>query len=145
MVTTRILTFAVLFGLGLPACFGSPSNMFAPRFPGAARAPVPREKVQVLSVGRPTCDYEVIGTVFTRGQEDLAPAAAEVGGDGVYDTQCELFQENHMIVVPTAQEIQRANGVSGGTSDNVTSFQTTHANCAGRVYVCKGSGAPKGS
>jgi hypothetical protein len=134
---SKIAIAFVLFVSGAH-CGGGPSEMFAPRFPGAARPPTSPEKVQIVGAGRPSCDYEVIGTVFTRGSENFAKMAASVGGDGVYDTRCQLRTEQHMIFAPTAERVAAANGIAG-TPSSVTGFQTTNSDCAARVFVCKGA------
>jgi len=109
----RAMTFAAVVALAAAAtaCFGSPSDVFAPRYPGAARAPKSPEQVQILKIGRPSCEYAVIGTVFTRGEGDFPRAAAAVGGDGVYDSQCDL------------------NVVAGALSGPASE-------CAARVFIC---------
>ena len=85
----------------------------APRYPGAARAPTAPAHVHViLDVSRPTCAYDVIGTVFTTSREELAGPAAAAGGDGVYDVQCREFSDINLIA-------------------------SRMMDCAGRVYVCK--------
>jgi len=127
-----------LLSLGATAC-DSMYTTFAPRFPGAARQPTSPERVQVLVTGRPTCQYEVIGTVFTHSEESFAKAAAAVGGDGVYDSECEVRGENHQIFVPDKDALKGPAIPGKGAPSEPLAFNTSVARCAARVFVCKGS------
>jgi hypothetical protein len=111
---------------------------FAPRSPGAARPPTSRESIQVLATGRPTCEYEVIGTVFTHSPESFAAAAAAAGGDGVYDSECEVRSENHQIFVPGKDALKGPAIPGKGTYSDPIAFNTATSRCAARVFVCKG-------
>lgn len=105
----------LLVACGCGAGPGRPS--FAPRYPAAERSPTAPSHVRViLDPSRPTCDYDVIGTVFTTSKDELAARAAAVGGDGVYDVQCALHNDGGIV-------------------------QARLADCAGRVFVCKGGGS----
>jgi hypothetical protein len=129
--------FAALLMLS-SGCGGGPTRQFAPRYPGAARPATSPDKIRIVGTGKPPCDYLVIGTIFTRGVAEFAKIAALYGGDGFYDTRCNLRTEQHMIFVPSEQTIAAANGLNRGAPSSAETFQTTSADCAARVFVCKG-------
>jgi hypothetical protein len=119
------------------ACGGGPTRIFAPRYPGPARAPTSRDKILIVGT-KPPCDYDVIGTIFTRGVDEFAEFAAAAGGDGVYDTRCQLRTEQHTIFIPSSASVAAANGLAKTAPSSVETFQTTSSDCAARVFVCKG-------
>ncbi len=106
----------LLFVLFAMACGGGPGRpSFAPRYPNAARPAVAANHVHViLDPSRPSCAYDVIGTVFAKSRDALGDRAAAVGADGVYDVQCLIHNDGGMV-------------------------QASLSDCAGRVYVCRGN------
>lgn len=96
-------------------CGSTQALAYAQRVPGE-RAPKPVAAVALVEMGKPKCDYEVIGAVWGNSLDDLRETAATHGGDGVYDTSCDVSQ--HVGLLLLAQV----------------------GRCDGRVYVCKGGG-----
>ena len=68
----KILTVLVV-GFA-PSC-ANPGLAWAPRHPGPARPPKPAEDVRVVALGRPDCDYRVIGTAFGTSLDELRETA----------------------------------------------------------------------
>ena len=92
---------------------------YAPRTPKQPSRPTAEAAVELhLKDKRPTCDYEVIGSVFSLQTDALAPLrkrAAQAGANGVYDIHCE---DATLRGGPVRTE--------------------ERSRCTGRAYVCKG-------
>jgi hypothetical protein len=90
---------------------------WAPRTTDIDRPEKSVDQVQLLEIGKPKCDYQVIGSAFGRSLDTLVEVAAAHGGDGVYDPGC-------------------SSKIVGGV---MASIDLRHAqtDCGGRVYVCR--------
>jgi hypothetical protein len=103
-------------------CFGCSSNpllLWAPRHPTPELPPKPEGSARLVELGRPDCEYDVIGTVFGTTLDELRLAAEAHGGDGVYDTACFNQDISHYY------------------------FSQIHGQCDGRVFVCTGPARPR--
>lgn len=92
---------------------------YAPRTPGQPSGPTNPADVELhLKDQRPSCKYEVIGSVFSLQRDDLEPLrmrAAQAGANGVYDIRCEDATVNGAVVT------------------------AVRSRCSGRAYVCRGT------
>jgi hypothetical protein len=109
----RASSQALVLGIGLfgiTACGGAQSY-WAPQ---TAESLPPRNvaTVEVHEMVRPSCAYRVIGSAFGDSLDVLRTVAAKHGGDGVYETSCNL------------------------SSIGQGSFERSFMSCRGRVYVC---------
>jgi hypothetical protein len=115
----RALPILCLLACGSAGC-ASAVLAYAPRLPGPERPPRPVAELRLIDLGKPDCNYEVIGTVFADSKQNLVEAAAAHGGDGVYDSSCEARLVSHVY------------------------FSTARVRCDGRVYVCTSKSKSKG-
>jgi hypothetical protein len=64
---------------------------WAPRQANIERPSRSAADVRIVEVGQPTCVFAVMGTAFAGSLAGLAEVAGGVGGDGVYDTSCDVL------------------------------------------------------
>jgi len=116
----QALWLALAIGFSLTGC-ASAALAYAPRTSERDPPPKPQAQVKLTELGKPSCDYDVIGSAFGTSLDRLVEVAADHGGDGVYDTSCQLERVGSVM----------------NTSIGVIDTRHTNQRCDGRVYVCR--------